>query len=429
MNYQQFLSSPAAVRWQRSIFAGLAFALWGSLFSPQAVFAQTSPEEPVDSVPSAADLLPPAAPEPAAEPAPAPPEVVRPEPARRPSRRHSLPAPPESPAAAEPAVPRLPNAAELIRPDAEPERVPTQYSDLYIDTTRYDIGATGGTTGDRPNVVLSERSTGCQLSLQSGQGAPGQVCGGVDVPVESGAIAATGRGDRPTPGTVNIGPIQISRRGVSVNPLALQDFYNRTVRPLALAGNGNARMLFPLAAPATVTSPFGWRIHPIFGNARFHYGSDLGAPMGTPVVAAFSGQVDVASFLRGYGLTVVLRHQNGSVQTLYAHLSEIFVRPGESIQQGEVIGRVGSTGNSTGPHLHFEYRELTREGWVARDPGGILQTAVTGWLRPFQAAQAIPAATAHPEDKLAVQIRSLQDFGKLAGDAHPVLKKQAKPNS
>jgi len=127
-------------------------------------------------------------------------------------------------------------------------------------------------------------------------------------------------------------------------------------------------MAFPLPIPAALTSAFGWRIHPIFGDRRFHAGIDLGAPQGTPVIAAVSGQVAVANYMGGYGLTVVLENQDVALRNLYAHLSGIAVQPGAWVEQGTVIGWVGSTGNSTGPHLHFEAQQLTANGWVAVDP-------------------------------------------------------------
>jgi murein DD-endopeptidase MepM/ murein hydrolase activator NlpD len=137
-------------------------------------------------------------------------------------------------------------------------------------------------------------------------------------------------------------------------------------------------MLFPLKSWAPITSVFGWRTHPISQTWRLHTGTDLGALWGTPVVAAFSGTVEVADVLDGYGVTVVLHHGDRNQQTLYAHLSEVFVKPGESLKQGEVLGRVGSTGNSTGPHLHFELREWQGTGWVALDAGAALASAQVG---------------------------------------------------
>ncbi|MEH2169595.1 MAG: M23 family metallopeptidase [Nostoc sp.] len=152
---------------------------------------------------------------------------------------------------------------------------------------------------------------------------------------------------------------------------------------VAYSGTG---MMYPLSIPAPITSLFGWRIHPITGNQRFHAGTDLGAPTGTPVLAAAAGQVETANWVGGYGLTVILNHKSAE-QTLYGHMSEILVQPGQWVQPGTIIGRVGSTGNSTGPHLHFEVRHLTQDGWVATDPSVELQSALSQLVRGLQTAQ------------------------------------------
>jgi murein DD-endopeptidase MepM/ murein hydrolase activator NlpD len=110
----------------------------------------------------------------------------------------------------------------------------------------------------------------------------------------------------------------------------------------------------PLDA-ARITSGFGMRRHPILGYSRMHRGMDFAAPTGTPVYAAGDGTVAFAGWRGDYGRTVILRHADG-ISTLYAHLSTIpaALRPGARVRQGQVIGRVGSTGLSTGPHLHYE---------------------------------------------------------------------------
>lgn len=99
------------------------------------------------------------------------------------------------------------------------------------------------------------------------------------------------------------------------------------------------------------------------------------------MLAALPGRVVSTGTLGGYGLTVVLEHNSASQETLYAHLSQILVHPGTWIEQGRVIGYVGNTGNSTGPHLHFELRQLTGEGWIALDPALQLNYALTQLLR------------------------------------------------
>lgn len=169
-----------------------------------------------------------------------------------------------------------------------------------------------------------------------------------------------------------------------------QSYYNVTSRPAGRPNVGNANFMFPLAMPNAITSLFGWRIHPIAGDYRFHAGTDIGAPEGTPVLAAVAGQVITADFMGGYGLTVVVQHQDGNNLSLYGHLSEIFVQPGEQVEQGNVIGRVGTTGYSTGPHLHFEWRHLTPNGWVALDARPNIEYALGQFIKSLQVAQATP---------------------------------------
>ncbi|MFH7025282.1 MAG: M23 family metallopeptidase [Heteroscytonema crispum UTEX LB 1556] len=154
----------------------------------------------------------------------------------------------------------------------------------------------------------------------------------------------------------------------------------------AYGGGMGMGLMFPLTIPAPITSLFGWRMHPISGDRRFHAGTDLGAPQGTPVLAANNGTVEIADYVGGYGLTVIMNHTNAQ-QTLYGHMSEIYVQPGQVVPQGTVIGRVGNTGNSTGPHLHFEVRQLTAQGWVATDPGVQLQSALNNLVQVLQTAQ------------------------------------------
>jgi hypothetical protein len=151
----------------------------------------------------------------------------------------------------------------------------------------------------------------------------------------------------------------------------LTDVFGRTPRPAAVAGNGNLRLLYPLIGSSVPTSGFGWRLHPVLGGWLMHAGKDLAAPEGTPVVAALSGQVVSSGLAGGYGLAIEVEHDRPRRRTLYGHLSELYVREGQMVRQGEVIGRVGSTGLSTGPHLHFELRIPQDGGWVAIDPGDL----------------------------------------------------------
>ena len=102
-----------------------------------------------------------------------------------------------------------------------------------------------------------------------------------------------------------------------------------------------------------------------------HSGRDLAAPEGTPVVAALAGRVLSSGLAGGYGLAIEIEHERPRRRSLYGHLSELYVTAGQKVRQGEVIGRVGSTGLSSGPHLHFELRLPEATGWVAVDPGDL----------------------------------------------------------
>jgi len=108
----------------------------------------------------------------------------------------------------------------------------------------------------------------------------------------------------------------------------------------------------PVASKFRWTSPYGWRIDPIANVRSFHTGGDMAWPAGAPVLAAMSGKVITTGVSRIYGNYVIIDHGNG-YQTLYAHLSKIIAVKGQWVSQGTRIGLVGSTGYSTGPHLHF----------------------------------------------------------------------------
>ncbi|MGH7728924.1 MAG: M23 family metallopeptidase, partial [Vulcanimicrobiaceae bacterium] len=115
-----------------------------------------------------------------------------------------------------------------------------------------------------------------------------------------------------------------------------------------------AEFSWPVSGP--ITSPFGMRPDP-FGHGGFemHTGIDIGAPMGATVTAAAAGRIIYAGWYGGYGNAIIIDH-GGETSTLYGHLSQIFVSVGQEVERGQAIGAVGSTGMSTGPHLHFEIR-------------------------------------------------------------------------
>jgi Membrane proteins related to metalloendopeptidases len=115
-------------------------------------------------------------------------------------------------------------------------------------------------------------------------------------------------------------------------------------------------MVWPLPSSYTITSSFGMRKHPILRKIKMHTGIDIDADKGDSIVAANSGTVIIAGWQSGYGNTVVIDH-GGGITTLYAHCSKLLVKAGSEVKAGKVIAKAGSTGLSTGPHLHFEVRK------------------------------------------------------------------------
>ena len=115
---------------------------------------------------------------------------------------------------------------------------------------------------------------------------------------------------------------------------------------------GTGEFRWPVPSSSYVTSDFGWRIHPIYKTRRFHDGIDIAAAMGADVLAADDGEVIFAGSYGGYGNTIIVSH-GGGISTQYSHLSKILVGVGKQVIKGDKIGLVGSTGLSTGPHLHF----------------------------------------------------------------------------
>lgn len=129
--------------------------------------------------------------------------------------------------------------------------------------------------------------------------------------------------------------------------------------PTALASSRSSRVSIPSLIPITtnrgMSSSFGLRVHPVLGGMRMHKGIDLPASTGTPIHATADGIVSKANWSGGYGLCVELEH-GANMETRYGHMSRIAVAEGQSVRKGDVIGYVGSTGRSTGSHLHYEVR-------------------------------------------------------------------------
>ncbi len=142
---------------------------------------------------------------------------------------------------------------------------------------------------------------------------------------------------------------QLSREGLARPGVKMGEY----LRP---APGGPAGMELRPPVEGILTSGFGPRVHPITGRDHQHTGLDLAAPRGTPVRAAAAGRVEFAGTRGGYGKLVVIVHADGS-STYYGHLDQIAVRRGELVAAGQQVATVGSTGSSTGPHLHFEARD------------------------------------------------------------------------
>lgn len=133
--------------------------------------------------------------------------------------------------------------------------------------------------------------------------------------------------------------------------------------------NSISNFTLPISG-AVISSGFGWRVHPVTGERKLHKGVDFAAPTGTPIFAAADGVVTDAGWTDGgYGNIVELRHEDGSV-TLYAHTNRVYVSKGQVVNKGQAIAEVGTTGRSTGPHLHFEVQP---DGKTAVDPMDYLQ--------------------------------------------------------
>jgi murein DD-endopeptidase MepM/ murein hydrolase activator NlpD len=205
-------------------------------------------------------------------------------------------------------------------------------------------------------IVLENRSTGCKFKASSLLERNADLCN------PEVAIAAKNNSQNYYQNGQVLYTAASGETAVQVRRLTSEE-----IAAMSLPSNGDKQMLFPLISPSIISSIFGSRVHPVTGQVRFHQGTDLAAPEGTPVVAAFSGRVEIAGWLGGYGLIVVISHGD-THETRYAHLSEVLVKSGQEVKQGTVIGLVGSTGMATGPHLHFEIWQKMQEGLVAIDP-------------------------------------------------------------
>jgi hypothetical protein len=382
----------------------MAAACGAPLLGSTLVLAQTETPPPAAlpspvAEPAAAPLPPPPPPSPPAVPA-----------ADLPVPERTTPPPPTT---AERAEPLRPSAAQL-EPD-RPRRFDASLDALVRDgivSPRERIRVRGSLVLDSPSGVKSQACSSGALSAEECRRGVifrgrGRLDG--DSPLRAGTPDGGAAGDGGVGGLSGAGG---AREGIAASPLPpihvpvnallagiggrfrLTDVFRLTPRPAPIGGNGNRGLIYPLIGSAVTSSPFGWRLHPILGSWIMHSGRDFAAPEGTPVVAALTGRVVSSGEAGGYGLAVEIEHGNPLRRTLYGHLSEIYVKEGDSVRQGEVIGRVGSTGLSTGPHLHFELRLPQDGGWVATDPGDLQPGG--GGVLPALALPGLPGLSPRP---------------------------------
>jgi murein DD-endopeptidase MepM/ murein hydrolase activator NlpD len=159
---------------------------------------------------------------------------------------------------------------------------------------------------------------------------------------------------------------------------------------VAVAPTGISKVSIPSRIPVDgfrLTSEYGMRIHPVLGGRRAHKGIDLATPVGTPVHAPADGVIGRAEWFSSYGLYIQIEH-GGELQTRYGHLSRLNVAAGQFVHKGDVIGYVGTTGRSTGPHLHYEVR-------VAGESVNPMPYMVEGGASAVGAPQLAMATAAH----------------------------------
>lgn len=319
--------------------------------------------------------------------------------------------------------PDLVQARDIIQPDVEP--MPP------VATVKPESKAP-------ETIIFSDRTSGCDTSVAWGA-AVVDLCQSEPTiavtphrtkwvaPPES--IAAEASEVTPEPQAESIAthwePISVDRQGIQFSPpVALKLYFNGNLKLPKMPSLSSLGMMFPLAIPSPITSFFGWRVHPISGDQRMHTGTDIAAPIGTSVIAALTGKVLLADSLGGYGMAIALEHGQGSQQTLYAHLSELFVKPGQVVEKGTVIGRVGTTGNSTGPHLHFELRQQLPDGsWIAQDAGVQIEVALKDLNQSLKVARFPPT----PSLSLQVQLQQMPQPYQMAQLPNESLPLKAQP--
>lgn len=276
---------------------------------------------------------------------------------------------PTAPAQVEIHTPQ-PQSVKVDRVEAEPAVVEVQTevrsrpnspnSRVDARTNKPSVVSSPRTAPERVDIIMESRTSGCRSVVNNTSNVQSDLCAPRVYQSDYQAIATR-------PSFVYESPAGFRAEVRRLSP--------REIKAMSRPSNGDKRMQFPLAIPAFISSSFGYRTHPISGQVRFHQGTDIAAAEGTPVLAAYSGNVEVAGWFGGLGLAVVISHGDRH-ETRYGHMSEVLVKPGQYVKQGTVIGLVGSTGFSTGPHLHFELWEKMQGEWLAVDPTDRLTLAL-----------------------------------------------------
>jgi murein DD-endopeptidase MepM/ murein hydrolase activator NlpD len=179
-----------------------------------------------------------------------------------------------------------------------------------------------------------------------------------DVKENDGASKADSLESPPAPLMMD-GKLYNSTRPRIVPESALSENKNISINSASLMPKTSERVEFQIPVVGRISSDFGARFHPVDRKMKFHAGIDIAVPKGTQIGAAAEGVVKFAGWKGGYGYTVIIEHPNGT-ETLYGHNQKLLVEKGQSIGAGEPISLSGSTGKSTGPHLHFEVRQNGR---------------------------------------------------------------------
>jgi murein DD-endopeptidase MepM/ murein hydrolase activator NlpD len=274
------------------------------------------------------------------------------------------PSPAPSPPASAVPSPTLPADGMYAREPGKPTPVPESF-DLRLRGREADTAPKAQRTSAPPKPVLQDRLAQVQHSLDAMEGKQVQA---LDHLLRAAEARSSHLRDAVLEAGLNPDALEApGKRGGTGGPFVplakgglfetMADRVQTSLERLDLLGRAVAALPFgrPMPGEVDLTSGFGYRIDPFTRGPAMHTGLDFRAEFGAPVRASGAGQVIAAEYAGGYGNMVEIDHGNG-VSTRYGHLSSIALSPGETVEAGTILGRAGSTGRSTGPHLHYETR-------------------------------------------------------------------------